>query len=184
MIGAMTVHTASEIRPLSTAELEVVVCRQAQEAQPLQALGHHAGARSGVRIFRTPDYDVWLLRWPPATRVTPHDHGDSAGAFAVVNGELIELRWHGSVPACRLVIAGETVPVERGVVHDVVATNRVAYSVHAYSPPLEVMSFYEVPAPAPAAALASPGDGSGGSADVTGAALSLLPDGGTPLVGG
>jgi quercetin dioxygenase-like cupin family protein len=141
--------TASATRPLTTAELETVVCLQAREAQPLGALGNDTGERNGMRVFRTPDYDVWLLRWPPGSRVTPHDHGDSAGAFVVVDGELIELRWQGSIPECRLVGAGETTSFERGVVHDVVATNRVAYSLHAYSPPLQAMSFYDVPAPAP-----------------------------------
>jgi quercetin dioxygenase-like cupin family protein len=140
---------ASAARPLSTAELEAVVRDQAGQAHPLHVPGNSAGERTGARVFQSTDYDVWLLRWPPDTRVTPHDHGDSAGAFMVVQGELMELRWHGSAPACRLVTAGETVSIERGVVHDVVATKEVAYSLHAYSPPLEAMSFYEVPAPTP-----------------------------------
>jgi hypothetical protein len=33
--------------------------------------------------------------------------------------------------------------VERGVVHDVVATAATSVSVHAYSPPLTRMSFYD-----------------------------------------
>ena len=103
--------------------------------------------RSGVRILQTVDYDVWLLRWPPGTRVTPHDHGDSAGAFAVLEGELLELRWQTSLPECRLVTPGMMVSFKSGVVHDVVAANQVAYSVHAYSPPLETMSFYDMPVP-------------------------------------
>ena len=102
-----------------------------------------------MRILWTPGYDVWLLRWPPGTRVTPHDHGESAGAFTVVEGELIELRWHSSSTECRLVGAGDFVSIARGVVHDVIATNQVAYSLHAYSPPLETMCFYAVPSPVP-----------------------------------
>jgi quercetin dioxygenase-like cupin family protein len=161
-------------RPLTTDELEAVVCRQAREAHPFHALGHDADERNGMRLLRTPDYDVWLLRWPPGSRVTPHDHGDSAGAFTVVDGELMELRWRGSVPECRLVSTDETVSIARGVVHDVLATNRVAFSVHAYSPPLEAMSFYGVPSQA--------SDGSGppdGSRH-----LSLEPSPTTLVVGG
>lgn len=137
--------SASTAPALSTAELEAVVGRRLGDPHPIRTLGHDARDRNGVRISRSLDHDLWLLRWPPGTRVTPHDHGDSAGAFSVLHGELIELRWQASVPECRLVAPGETVSFERGVVHDVVATNRVAYSIHAYSPPLEVMSFYDIP---------------------------------------
>jgi predicted metal-dependent enzyme (double-stranded beta helix superfamily) len=172
----VTADVVPTTRGLATAELQAIVRRLCRQAHPLHglALGHDAGERSGRRIFWTPDYDVWLLRWPPGTRVTPHDHGDSAGAFAVVDGELIELRWHGSVPECRLVAAREAVAVERGVVHDVVATNRVAYSVHVYSPPLEAMSFYDVPSPATQA---------GGSSEASGT-LSLVPTPAAPFLGG
>jgi hypothetical protein len=145
----MAPRTASETRLLSTAELEATVCRLAGHRHPCDALGDDPGERNGIRLLRTPDYDVWLLRWPPGSRVTPHDHGDSAGAFTVLDGELTELRWQGAIPECRLVRPGEAVSVERGMVHDVVATNGVAYSLHAYSPPLQAMSFYDLPAPAP-----------------------------------
>jgi hypothetical protein len=56
---------------------------------------------------------------------------------------------HASIPECCLLSVGDVVSIASGVVHDVVATNRVAYSIHAYSPPLQTMSFYEVPSPAP-----------------------------------
>ena len=86
---------------------------------------------------------MWLLRWPPESRVTPHDHGDSAGAFAVLTGKLIEVRWHGGNPQSRVVVAGESVTIGPGVVHEVAAATSAAYSVHAYSPPLKQMSFYD-----------------------------------------
>ena len=145
----VTTSTASGsmVRTLSTAELGAIVSERARDAHPLVALGGDTHERNGIRVLQTPDYDVWLLRWPPGTRVTPHDHGDSSGAFTVLRGQLIELRWRESIPECQLVTSGETVLVERGVVHDVVATKRVSYSLHAYSPPLETMSFYEVPTP-------------------------------------
>ncbi|HTU36858.1 MAG TPA: cysteine dioxygenase family protein [Acidimicrobiales bacterium] len=143
-----TTGFGSEVRSLTTAELRTVLAQEAREARRLTAaLGCDTDERGGIRIRHEHGYDVWLLRWPPGTRVTPHDHGDSSGAFLVLDGDLIELRWQDSIPECRLVSSGETVLVERGVVHDVVATNRVAYSIHAYSPPLEAMSFYQVPFP-------------------------------------
>jgi quercetin dioxygenase-like cupin family protein len=139
----------STTRRLITAELEAIVRRRASEEQPIEALGHDSCERRAMRVFLGPDHDVWLLRWPPGTRVTPHDHGDSVGAFSVLEGALIELRWRDSIPDRRLVVPGEAVCVERGVVHDVVATRRVSYSLHAYSPPLDTMSFYDVSSPEP-----------------------------------
>jgi predicted metal-dependent enzyme (double-stranded beta helix superfamily) len=178
----VTANAVPTTRGLATPELQALVRRLSHQVHPLPtlALGHdaEAGERNGMRILCTPDYDVWLLRWPPGTRVTPHDHGDSAGAFVVVEGELIELRWHSSIPECRLVTSGEAVAVARGVVHDVVATNRVAYSIHAYSPPLEAMSFYDVPSPS-----AQPGWSA--DAGIPASALTLVgTPGPSPVVGG
>jgi quercetin dioxygenase-like cupin family protein len=149
MLTCVPSRTVSRVRPLISAELESIVRRLSRETHAARALDRDSSARDGVRIHSTRDFDAWLLRWPPGTRVNPHDHGDSAGAFTVLEGELIELRWHASIPECRLVAAGDVVSIASGVVHDVVATNRVACSIHAYSPPLQTMSFYEVASPAP-----------------------------------
>lgn len=98
--------------------------------------------RSGLRLAQTDEYEVWLLCWPAGARVTPHDHGSSAGAFMVLSGTLTEIRWHDSGRTERQLESGEVVHVAPGVVHDVVADAAPAYSVHAYSPPLTTMSFY------------------------------------------
>jgi uncharacterized RmlC-like cupin family protein len=97
-----------------------------------------------VRLVATDEYDAWLLRWSPGSRVTPHDHGASMGAFSVISGELTELRWDNGLCRERLVIPGELVMVPQGVVHDVVALGPTpALSIHAYSPPLTTMGFYD-----------------------------------------
>jgi quercetin dioxygenase-like cupin family protein len=62
--------------------------------------------------------------------------------FAVIKGTLTELRWNGPIPEQRTVRAGEAVLVDRGVIHDVLASDTTAYSIHVYSPPLVTMSFY------------------------------------------
>jgi quercetin dioxygenase-like cupin family protein len=98
--------------------------------------------RSGVLLHATPYCDVWLLKWPPGTRVGPHDHGESVAAFAVIKGSLTELRWDGPVVQQRTVRVGEAVLVEKGVIHDVLASDTTSYSIHVYSPPLATMSFY------------------------------------------
>ena len=130
-------------RVLSTAAVAAIAKVWAGSVMELELLGDDPLRRSGTRMVATKDYDVWLLRWPQGTRVNPHDHGGSAGAFVVISGELVELRWEDSIPVSRTVGRGDTVTVEPGVVHDVVATRGLSYSVHVYSPPLREMSFYD-----------------------------------------
>jgi quercetin dioxygenase-like cupin family protein len=108
-------------------------------------LPSHRTLRTSLRLLATEEYDVWLLRWPPGTSVTPHDHGCSSGAFTVVRGELTEVRWDAALPYERFVSPGQVVSIEAGVVHDVVAHGTSpALSIHAYSPPLSSMGFYDV----------------------------------------
>jgi len=104
----------------------------------------HPTARTGLRLLATPEYDAWLLRWPAGTNVTPHDHGPSAGAFTVVTGELTERRWRAALRHDRQVGVGQLVTVPTGIVHDVLSMGpELAISVHAYSPPLTSMGFYD-----------------------------------------
>ncbi len=98
--------------------------------------------RSGIRLKAAEDHEVWLLCWPPGSSVTPHDHGASAGALVVVSGHLTETRWQDGRRTETALEPGRVVQVERGQVHDVVATGATAYSVHAYSPPLRSMTFF------------------------------------------
>src|SRR3954467_6929518 len=63
--------------------------------------------------------DVWLLTWLTDQSTELHDHGDSAAAFTVVQGELSEVRVRGLVEDHHRVTAGQTVTVDAGVVHDV-----------------------------------------------------------------
>lgn len=100
--------------------------------------------RSSVQLLTTEAYDVWLIGWPPGTRVEPHDHGASVGAITVVQGSLTEYRWSPE-PQPRTVGTGDVVTIDARVVHDVVADrpeHGPAISIHAYSPPLREMGFY------------------------------------------
>lgn len=103
----------------------------------------HATERTGIRVLSNAEYDVWLLRWPAGTSVDPHDHGKSAGGFAVVAGALEEIRWHDGVRSSQVVRPGRPVTVERGVVHDVVGAADGTLSVHVYAPPLREMTYYD-----------------------------------------
>jgi len=89
--------------------------------------------------------DVWLLSWLPGHSTDLHDHGASAAAFTVVRGRLTELR---QGPDGRLHTVprgtGSVTGLAPGVIHDVHGSGRTpAVSIHAYSPPLREMNFYE-----------------------------------------
>ncbi|HZS10897.1 MAG TPA: cysteine dioxygenase family protein [Nitrospirales bacterium] len=81
---------------------------------------------------------MWAISWLPGQATGFHDHGDSAGAFAVVFGALQEER--PSRPA-HTVGAGEVCTFAAGAVHNVRNTSTApAISIHAYSPPLAIMN--------------------------------------------
>jgi mannose-6-phosphate isomerase-like protein (cupin superfamily) len=95
--------------------------------------------------------EVWLLSWVPGQGTALHDHGPSAGAFAVAEGVLSE----------RVVAAGRGGRRPREVTGDL-GVGRVRYfgpryvhqvrnagtepavSVHVYAPRLTVMNTYRV----------------------------------------
>jgi predicted metal-dependent enzyme (double-stranded beta helix superfamily) len=91
--------------------------------------------------------DVWLISWAREQAAELHDHAGSLGALTVVSGELTEHRWSRRRPGlqARTIRAGRSVGFSAGHVHDVVnERTQPAVSVHAYSPPLTAMSYYEV----------------------------------------
>lgn len=97
------------------------------------------------RLHQTPDVDVWLLSWLQDQGTQLHDHGDSRAFFTVVAGELTEVRASraGGISAKQLSVgASRWVPVR--AVHDVTNEHPTpAVSIHAYSPPLSRMTFYD-----------------------------------------
>jgi hypothetical protein len=93
------------------------------------------------------DAEIWLLTWLPGQGTPLHDHGSSAGAFAVARGTLTErvvarggLRVTDTdLPAGRVRFFGAH------YVHQV--TNRraePAVSVHVYAPALTEMNTYRL----------------------------------------
>ncbi len=106
------------------------------------SLEQRPDARTGLRVLATESYDVWLLRWPAGSTVSPHHHGESDAAFVVSAGALEETRWRDGSRKVRQLTQGQGATVERGVVHDVGAQVE-ALSVHVYSPPLAHMAFFD-----------------------------------------
>jgi hypothetical protein len=93
------------------------------------------------------DVDVWLIGWATGQATELHDHGRSLGAMTVVSGVLSEQRWapHRGGIRSRPLRSGCSQGFRLGHVHDVVNVSAApAVSVHAYSPPLTVMTYYEV----------------------------------------
>ncbi len=91
-------------------------------------------------------FDIWLISWPVQTGTQLHDHGESAGAFEVISGTLEELYLRRRLRR-RQLRAGTRIAFPAGAIHDVRNAGRTddghAVSLHAYSPPLTSMTYYE-----------------------------------------
>jgi hypothetical protein len=136
--------------PLSISELRRLTASVAAEvAAGVHAVRHDPVERWHTRLHNGAYADVWLICWPQHQAAELHDHGGSIGALTVVRGVLTEHRWLPGSRSPRLVprrlAAGAQAGFPLGYVHDVVNTDpEPALSVHAYSPPLTAMSYYEV----------------------------------------
>ena len=109
--------------------------------------GIAAQERWFTRLHSDDEVDVWLISWAPNQATELHDHGGSLGALTLLSGALNEFRWDGNRLRRRRLDAGDHVGFPLGWVHDVTcapAEQAPALSVHAYSPPLTAMSYYEV----------------------------------------
>ncbi|MEV4129875.1 cysteine dioxygenase family protein [Nocardia sp. NPDC049707] len=121
--------------------------------------------RWATRLLSDDEVDVWLISWTPGKSTELHDHAGSLGALTVLSGALSEFRWNGTELRRRTLTAGDQASFPIGWVHDVMRAPTAAgdclqdvrngtaesagpldptLSVHAYSPPLTAMSYYEV----------------------------------------
>lgn len=93
------------------------------------------------RLHADADHEVWIISWLPGQSTGFHDHGGSAGAFAVVLGELEEATPGGA----RTLEGGQVRGFGEHHVHDVRNTSSApAVSVHVYAPPLSRMNRYDL----------------------------------------
>ncbi len=129
--------------------LHLVEYRPAGRWTHLLPTAHAADVLDDSLHAELADAQVWLLSWLPEQGTPLHDHGTSAGAFAVVRGTLTE----------RVVAAGRTGVRESAAdlapgrvrhfgphyVHQVTNTAaEPAVSVHVYTPGLSWMNTYAV----------------------------------------
>jgi len=115
----------------------------------LPADGISAEHRWFTRLRSDDELDVWLISWAPGEATELHDHCGSLGAMTVISGALHEYRWAGDRLRHRRLTAGDQAGFPLGWVHDVAwapAQSLGTLSVHAYSPPLTAMSYYEITA--------------------------------------
>lgn len=110
--------------------------------------------RWAARLLADDEVDLWLISWVADKSTELHDHAGSLGALTVLSGALSEFRWNGRELRRRTLGAGDQASFPLGWVHDVARADDVeagdvgplnpTLSVHAYSPPLSAMSYYEV----------------------------------------
>ena len=141
----MHAPAVATVRP---ARLALMAARVAGDPDRWLGLVRYDPARRWYRrLDLADDHEIWVLSWLPGQQTGFHDHGDSAGAFAVALGTLTERSAPAGRPegSGRVVTAGGVRSFGRGYVHDVRNDSpEPALSIHAYSPPLTIMRRFAV----------------------------------------
>jgi predicted metal-dependent enzyme (double-stranded beta helix superfamily) len=111
------------------------------------------------RLSAGDGWEAWLLTWLPGQNTGLHDHGGSAGAFAVLSGALRETVLlprrdeagdpHRSDPQrfdplTRRYSTGSVRAFGSRHLHDVQPDGAAAVSLHVYAPRLSAMSRYSL----------------------------------------
>jgi len=153
---------STTIRPVPTASVQpgrllgarqladLVLRLAASPAEWLARVRLNPASRWYERIHLDDSHEVWVISWLPGQATGFHDHGEASGAFAVVWGTLMERRVAGGAATghvlAKPVGAGESRAFGPRYIHDVrnAAASTVAVSVHAYSPPLTLMTRYDL----------------------------------------
>lgn len=128
--------------PLSQRQLAAVARSLASRPEEwISRLRLSTEGRWYARIRDSADYEAWLISWLPGQETGFHDHGNSAGAFAIAWGALQE-----RLPGKTMVIgSGQVRAFHPQFAHNVRNTSgSPAVSVHAYSPPLTEMTRYKL----------------------------------------
>ena len=124
--------------------LDLLQSYVAETAELLPRAAPGLAERSYELLELTDELEIWAIHWPQGQGLELHDHGGSVGALWVVEGTLEEhyVRSEQSLGR-RSIVAGGGAAFGPHYVHDVVnAEPGPATSVHAYSPPMESMTFY------------------------------------------
>jgi len=134
--------TTSTHRLKTSAELTAIVSQFAAADGWMERVRLRIAQRWYERVYLDSDYDVWIISWMPGQSTGFHDHGESAGAFVVATGVLVEHR-PGETPL--EIHQGQPRTFGVDYAHDVRNVSAgPAISIHAYSPPLDEMNEYEL----------------------------------------
>ena len=132
---------------LSPAALRAVTTKIAASGQLWADLVvHDPDVRWYLPLHRSDACDVWLLAWERGQDTDWHDHGGSSGSFAVAEGSLLEQYRapSGRGLSRRRLASSRAVAFGPGHVHDVAHGGQgSSISIHAYSPPLMMMTYYQ-----------------------------------------
>lgn len=133
---------------MALADLEALTSSVADDVRAgLYAVHADEHNRWHVRLLRDAAVDIWLISWTTDQGTQLHDHGGSSGAFTVVSGQLSEAMWTPGLEKLTETARTSRDSVIFGphYVHDVRNIHaETAVSVHAYSPPLSAMNYYDV----------------------------------------
>jgi mannose-6-phosphate isomerase-like protein (cupin superfamily) len=143
--AAATAPPAAPVPTLSADELVALVTRISVEPGRWRHLVRFdAEQRQWAKLPSPPGVDVWVLTWLPDQTTDLHDHGHSTAAYTVVSGAIDEVRTVGAHLRTSRLVAGQTRWLSPGAIHDIRgAAVGPAVSIHAYSPPLEEMTWYD-----------------------------------------
>ena len=101
-------------------------------------------------MVASPDFEAWVIGWPPGGAIELHDHAESSGAVVVAQGELLEVvvtqNLQGVLATTnRVLLAPASITFGLAHVHEIVNPGPgPAISVHVYAPRLTAMTYYEL----------------------------------------
>ena len=132
---------------LTAEQLRLIVTTVAARPELFEDLiADEEQSRWWLLLHRTPNVEVKLLTWKADASSDWHDHGGSSGAFTVTAGALYEQRRAADGVGVDSSIhgVGSVASIGTDYVHDVdFESGEPAVSIHAYSPPLHGLTFYD-----------------------------------------
>jgi predicted metal-dependent enzyme (double-stranded beta helix superfamily) len=145
--GVLSSVPRPRARDLSGGELETFVRELADRPELwIDFVRHDASQRVYEELLSDAHVTAWLICWMDDQDTGFHDHDVSAGAVAVVSGNVREERLAiGAEPRGREFRAGEAFHFAASDIHRVRhGGSDPAVTLHVYSPPLARMGAYEI----------------------------------------
>jgi predicted metal-dependent enzyme (double-stranded beta helix superfamily) len=145
--GALSSVPRPRARDLSGEELEAFVRELADRPELwIDFVRHDASQRVYEELLSDEHVTAWLICWMDDQDTGFHDHDVSAGAVAVVSGDVREERLAiGGEPFGREFCAGEAFHFAASDIHRVRhGGSDPAVTLHVYSPPLARMGAYAI----------------------------------------